>query len=81
MPWFLQCLYLGMSMSQFLSLILIHKRNKARSCKEMAPTSGMQTMFSISRKAYPFSRKIYVSIGLFRILKAKVSDAYEYNPV
>lgn len=47
----------------------------------MALTFGMEKVFSISRQAYPFSRKNYVSIDFFRILKAKVSDAYEYNPV
>lgn len=47
----------------------------------MALTSGMEKVSSISRQGYPFSRKIYVSRDFFRILKAKVSDAYEYNPV
>lgn len=47
----------------------------------MALTSGMEKVFSIWRQAYPFSRKLYVSIDFFRILKARVSDAYEYNVV
>lgn len=47
----------------------------------MALTSAMEKVFSISRQTYPFSRKVYVSIDFFRILKARVSDAYEYNVV